>query len=116
MQPSNQVNLKSYDNDNNILVSNMIKLPKEILNIIQGYDDNGVWLIGSLIKLIKQMPNEILFIIKSYGHVGAYDNHWRVISSLNSKSKSEIKTPKTIFTWNKIFSNCVPIEYESINH
>ena len=60
-----------------------IKLPKELVNVIQSYDDIGVWEIAELVKYIKQLPNDILEIIKLYARIASFGNHWTVICDLN---------------------------------
>ena len=74
------------ESDDNIS-SYYIQLPKDIAIMIQGYDDDNVWKKAQLIQLIKKLPNEILGIVKLYGRVGAFGNHWDVICDLNDYYK-----------------------------
>ena len=53
------------------------------MNVIQSYDDIGVWEIAELVKYIKQLPNDILEIIKLYARIASFGNHWTVICDLN---------------------------------
>ena len=73
--------IESFD-DNDIL--EFIKLPPEIANIVKCYDDGSKWAIAKMSYSLKQLPDDILAIIKEYGHIAAFGNYWNVICDLNS--------------------------------
>ena len=82
MEDSSEV-IESSD-DNNILSSQYIKLPQDITILIELFDNENVWKIAKLINGIKQLPLDIIEIIRLYARVGAYDKQWMVICELNN--------------------------------
>ena len=74
-------------NDNDLLLKFIFQLPPDISNIIQSYD-NYLWTKLKLINLLKELPSDILKVIKLYSRIGAFGSHYETICEIEFYHKS----------------------------